>query len=73
MNQTPTSPDDEKRRAKYHSYLLRLWQTQNDEQSNWQASLENPRTGSRIGFANLEQLFAFLMKEIEGERKRDSD
>jgi hypothetical protein len=36
------------------------------EESNWRASLEDSRTGERIGFANLEQLFAFLLEQIEG-------
>jgi hypothetical protein len=29
--------------------------------SNWLASLEVPTTGKRIGFANLEQLFAYIL------------
>lgn len=48
------------------SYLLRLWRTDGPGSFNWQASLENPETGKRIGFANLEQLFAYLMDLIEG-------
>ena len=43
------------------SYLLRLWQTDGLPGSNWQASLEIPETGQRIGFASLEQLFGYLM------------
>jgi len=31
--------------------------------------LEDPRTGKRIGFASLEQLFAFLMEQVEGKAK----
>ncbi len=48
------------------SYLLRLWRTDAAGSFNWQASLENTETRKRIGFANLEQLFAYLMDLIEG-------
>ena len=49
---------------KYRSYLLRLWSVENTDH-RWRASLEDPRTGRRIGFATLEQLFAFLMEQVE--------
>jgi hypothetical protein len=52
----------------YRSYLLRLWCEAPDRR--WRASLEDPRTGKRIGFASLEQLFAFLMEQAEGDAKR---
>ena len=43
------------------SYLLRLWCTDELRGFHWQASLEIPKTGERIGFASLEELFAYLM------------
>ena len=43
------------------SYVLRLWRADQPEDRNWQASLETPETGERIGFASLEELFAYLM------------
>jgi hypothetical protein len=52
----------------YRSYLLRLWCEAPDRR--WRASLEDPQTGKRIGFASLEQLFAFLMEQAEGDAKR---
>jgi hypothetical protein len=52
--------------AQYQSYLLRLWHEDEDGHSSWRASLENSRTGGRVGFANLEQLFAYLMSQTEG-------
>ena len=55
------------------SYLLRLWRPNRTANSNWQASLEDTRTNERVGFANLEQLFAFLMALIERDDKRGSD
>jgi hypothetical protein len=45
----------------HHVYLLRLWQTEEAGTPEWRASLEIPKTGERIGFASMEQLFAFLM------------
>ncbi len=46
-------------RPVYYAYLLRLW---HDDAcpSCWRASLEDPQTGKRVGFANLETLFAYL-------------
>jgi hypothetical protein len=45
---------------RYRAYLLRLWQTGEDEAAVWRALLEDPRTGERHGFADLASLFAFL-------------
>jgi hypothetical protein len=45
---------------RYRAYLLRLWQTGEDEAAVWRALLEDPRTGERRGFADLTSLFAFL-------------
>jgi hypothetical protein len=59
--------NQEKQSKKYlkwsrrRSYLLRLWCTDEPGGSNWQASLEIPENGERIGFASLEELFAYLM------------
>jgi hypothetical protein len=50
-------------RASYHSYLLRLWATEEQGQLLWRASLENPHTGERLGFATLEHLFTFLQDQ----------
>ena len=49
------------------SYLLRLWRTEGLRDFEWRASLEIPETGQRIGFANLEQLFVYLMDLTEGQ------
>jgi hypothetical protein len=51
------------------SYLLRLWPTDAAGQPVWRASLENVQTGDRLGFANLEQLFVFLMQQTEHDRE----
>ncbi len=57
----PRDPRDEL----YQSYLLRLWAAHEDGARCWRASLEDARTGERIGFGNLEELFAFLMGRAE--------
>lgn len=49
------------------SYLLRLWRTEGLRDFEWRASLEIPETSQRIGFANLEQLFVYLMDLSEGQ------
>ena len=48
------------------SFLLRMWCVDETGRSNWRASLEMPETGERIGFANLEQLFVYLIDFSEG-------
>jgi hypothetical protein len=48
-----------------YSYILRLWLVDQSQAPDWRASLENPETGKRIGFASLEQLFAYLIEVVE--------
>ena len=59
-----TNLTDDPGTKKYRSYLLRLCGVEKTDHC-WRASLEDPRTGRRIGFATLEQLFAFLMEQVE--------
>jgi hypothetical protein len=47
----------------YHSYLLRMWQTSDGARYTWRASLEQPDTKERRGFATLDQLFDFLKEQ----------
>ena len=54
---------EEERR--YQSYMLRLWQTSNDGEQIWRASLESPGTGERRGFAGLKDLFNYLEAQID--------
>jgi hypothetical protein len=53
----------------YRAYLLRLWLTDLETTGTpgWRVSLEDSHTGERLGFASLEQLFAFLVALPEGE------
>jgi hypothetical protein len=67
MNPTSTTHPDTNQPA-YRSYLLRLWRTP----QAWHASLDDPHTGKRLGFASLEQLFAYLMEVTEHDEQVDS-
>ncbi len=62
-------PEKDSKCSRRRSYLLRMWCTDELGGFNWQASLEIPETGERIGFAGLEELFAFLMEQVEGDTK----
>lgn len=46
--------------AQYRAYLLRIWPAKEGERTVWRASLEDPHTGQRLGFSNLERLFVYL-------------
>jgi hypothetical protein len=64
--------DTDKQRD-YVSYLLRMWQDSGDVRTHppkealWRASLQSPLTGERIGFRDLELLFAYLRAQIGAE------
>lgn len=53
--------------TKYRAYLLRLWQGSAEGRGTtiWSASLEDPHTGERIGFATLDHLFAYILQQTE--------
>lgn len=50
-------------KATYRSYLLRLWQTEQNGNFVWRCSLEEASTGQRQNFASLAALLAFLRAE----------
>jgi hypothetical protein len=50
---------------RYLSYLPRLWQASSGGELVWRASLEDPHTGARRGFATLADLVAFLEEEMK--------
>lgn len=54
----------------YVAYLLRLWQVNSGASTVWRASLDDPRTGERKGFADLASLFTFLKKQTDGAMER---
>jgi hypothetical protein len=49
---------------KYRSYLLRLWQVQQDEGIGLRASLEDVQTGELHGFDNLDTLMRYLQEQV---------
>jgi hypothetical protein len=49
----------------YKAYLLRLWRVRTESKLVWRASLEDPHTGERTGFASLDGLFSFLQKQTK--------
>lgn len=49
----------------YLAYMLRLWRGVTGGVSTWRASLEDPATGERRGFADLDQLFGYLAKRTD--------
>lgn len=51
------------RPRKYLAYLLRLWQVEENGLHVWRASLEDPDTGERRGFASLNLLAHYLREQ----------
>jgi hypothetical protein len=63
-----------KRHPDYLSYMLRLWRVDNgDQETVWRASLQDSLTGQQVGFASLEELFAFLRRIIPLAPDMDED
>ena len=55
----------------YHAYLLRVWRSGAGPGARWRASLEDPSTGERHGFASLPEALGFLEAQLR--RAADSD
>lgn len=55
----------EVRRANYHSYLLRLVRA--DGSSSWRAFLQSTASGETRTFADLDNLWAFLLQETDSQ------
>ena len=52
---------------RYRTYLLTVWEERSHDPAAhvvWRFRLEDPRTGERRGFADLETLMAALEQEI---------
>ncbi len=53
---------------RYSVYLLRCWQERDggtDVPAMWRFSLEDSRSGKRVGFSTIETLMHFLKVELE--------
>ena len=48
----------------YAAYLLRLWRERSGESTRWRASLQDTHSGERVGFANPEEMFGYLRREM---------
>jgi hypothetical protein len=46
------------------AYLLRLWRAEEGTQPIWRASLQDVRTGKRLGFAGLDEAVAYLRQQF---------
>lgn len=53
----------ETEKAAYRSFLLRLWQVEQNGDWIWRCSLEETGTGSHQNFVNLDALFSYLSIE----------
>jgi hypothetical protein len=58
-------------RSDYLSFLLRLWRVRNSQNSQggaeemvWRASLQDTLTDEQVSFASLEDLVAFLRRQM---------
>ena len=52
----------------YRSYLITFWEERSqdsDRPAVWRFSLEDPRSGDRRGFPDLEMLVAALKQELQ--------
>ena len=56
----------------YFSYLLRLWR-EVEGTAVWRASLQDPRTGERVGFASLDDMFKYLRHQVEADVPTERD
>jgi hypothetical protein len=54
---------EEPEARQYVAYLLRLWRETAVGPTHWRASLQDPESSERVGFATLEQLFSYLRKK----------
>ena len=48
----------------YLSFMLRLWQAEENGRFVWRASLENPHTSHCLSFPETAALYAFLEAEM---------
>ncbi len=42
------------------AFMIRLWRVDDQRHPTWRASVQDPHTGERKGFADLKELFRFL-------------
>ncbi len=61
---------DDSRHETYVAYMLRLWQSGSQGGIPlWRASLEDPATGERLSFGDINALFSFLTERTRSMAK----
>lgn len=55
----------------YHAYLLRLWRE--DADAPWRCSLQAADGTQRLGFADMAQLVAYLLRLADGDARGARD
>jgi hypothetical protein len=55
----------------YLAYLVRLWRE--GEGAPWRAMVEDPHSGERRGFGDLQSLFAFLEARTGGDTPSEEE
>jgi hypothetical protein len=58
---------------RYRAFMLRCWEVRSPDAGGpvtWRFSIEDPNTGQKQGFADLEALVAFLGDELGGPSNR---
>ena len=56
------------------AFLVRLWQAGDQRHPTWRASVQDPHTGERRGFAELKGLFTFLEEQTNNaDQPNDSE
>jgi hypothetical protein len=68
------------RPLRYRSYLLRFWEERAaggpsggpPPIGRWRFSLEDPHSGARLGFADFDQLIAFLTNQMQANAKEEA-
>jgi hypothetical protein len=65
----------------YRSYLLRFWEERPPPErasggttpiGRWRFSLEDPHSGARLGFADFNQLIAFLKDQMQSHSREEA-
>lgn len=51
--------------SNYYSFMLRTWKVKERGKLVWRASLENPTTGKRVNFHDIESMYAYLISLFE--------
>ena len=50
--------------TEYLPELIRIWEAHTNDEKTWRASLERPGLKERVGFSNIDELFAFIKEDM---------